>query len=40
VEQARANASAGALGPLGAEFDDGVRAIYDSYIRASVEDRW
>jgi aryl-alcohol dehydrogenase-like predicted oxidoreductase len=40
AEQARSNARAGALGPLPTEVTDGVRAIYDEYVRASVHDRW
>jgi aryl-alcohol dehydrogenase-like predicted oxidoreductase len=38
--QARANAEAAALGPLPPELLDGVRDIYDRWIRASVHDRW
>ena len=40
VDQARSNAAAGAVEPLGADFDVAVRDIYDEYIRASVHDRW
>jgi len=39
-EQVRANAAAGALPPLGAAFDAGVRALYDRYFRADVHGRW
>jgi aryl-alcohol dehydrogenase-like predicted oxidoreductase len=39
-EQAVANAEAGELAPLGQEFLDGVRALYDERIRALVHDRW
>lgn len=40
VEQAHANAAAGELPDLGAEFQAGVRDIYDRYFRAAVHDRW
>lgn len=40
AEQARANAAAGAVGPLPVELLDGVRRIYDDRIRESVHDRW
>ncbi len=40
VEQAHANAAAGELSDLGAEFQAGVRDIYDRYFRAAVHDRW
>lgn len=40
VEQARANAAAGNVDPLDAEFTKGVRAIYDEYFRASIHPRW
>jgi aryl-alcohol dehydrogenase-like predicted oxidoreductase len=40
AEQARANAEAGRLGPLDPAFLDGVRAIYDEHIRATVHARW
>jgi aryl-alcohol dehydrogenase-like predicted oxidoreductase len=39
-EQAVANAEAGSVAPLGAEFLDGVRAIYDERIRELVHSRW
>jgi len=40
LDQARSNAAAGSLAPLGPEFDRAVHEIYDEYIRASVHDRW
>ncbi|WP_308465715.1 aldo/keto reductase [Rathayibacter soli] len=40
VEQARANAAAGSLAPLGDEFDAAVRTIYDRDFRAAVHPRW
>ncbi len=40
VEQARSNAAAGRLPPLGAAFDEGVHALYDEFFRADVHDRW
>ena len=40
LEQAIANASAGSVVPLPAEFSDAVVARYDRYFRASVHDRW
>ena len=39
-EQARANAAAGSLPPLGADFLDAVAALYDGSIRPLVHDRW
>ncbi len=39
-EQAEANAEAGSVAPLGAEFLDGVRALYDDRIRELVHSRW
>ena len=39
-DQAIANAEAGLLPPLGAEFLDGVRALYDDRIRELVHSRW
>jgi aryl-alcohol dehydrogenase-like predicted oxidoreductase len=38
--QARANAAAGEMPPLGAEFLDGVRELYDRELRGQVHDRW
>ncbi len=40
VEQARGNAAAGRVPPLGAAFDEGVHRIYDERLRASIHDRW
>jgi aryl-alcohol dehydrogenase-like predicted oxidoreductase len=40
VEQARANAAAGRVAPLGEKFDDGVRRIYDEHLRATIHPRW
>lgn len=40
VEQAKANAAAGAVDPLGDEFTAAVVDIYDRYFRASVHARW
>ncbi|WP_309067980.1 aldo/keto reductase [Microbacterium sp.] len=39
-EQARANASAGEVGPLPQDFLDAVRDLYDEAIRPLVHDRW
>ncbi|WP_457973725.1 aldo/keto reductase [Arthrobacter sp. D1-17] len=39
VEQARANAAAAGV-QLGAEFDEGVRWIYDHYFREAIHPRW
>jgi aryl-alcohol dehydrogenase-like predicted oxidoreductase len=40
AEQARANAAAADVPPLGADFDAAVRDLYDRYFRAVVHDRW
>lgn len=40
VDQARANAAAGSVPPLGHEFEATVRDIYDRRFRATVHDRW
>jgi aryl-alcohol dehydrogenase-like predicted oxidoreductase len=40
VEQARSNAAAGSVGPLGDAFDAGVRRIYDQHLRSSIHPRW
>ena len=40
AEQARANAAAGALGRLPADFMAGVHRIYDEHFRESVHPRW
>jgi aryl-alcohol dehydrogenase-like predicted oxidoreductase len=39
-DQARANAAAASLAPLGAEAHEAVRAVYDELIRPQVHDRW
>ena len=39
-EQARSNAAAASVAPLGADFTDGVRDIYDRYFRAAIHPRW
>ncbi|MBC7723244.1 MAG: aldo/keto reductase [Burkholderiaceae bacterium] len=40
VEQARANASAGSVDQLPAEFTSAVGELYDRYFRAAVHPRW
>jgi len=40
VAQARANADAGAAGPLSEGFLAGVRSIYDRHVRDAVHGRW
>ncbi len=40
VEQARSNAAAGRVAPLGDAFDQGVRRIYDEHLRAAIHPRW
>jgi aryl-alcohol dehydrogenase-like predicted oxidoreductase len=40
VDQARANARAGHVAPLGEPFDRGVHRIYDEHLRAAVHGRW
>jgi aryl-alcohol dehydrogenase-like predicted oxidoreductase len=40
VEQARSNAVAGSVPPLGEAFDTAVRDIYDRYFRAAIHGRW
>jgi aryl-alcohol dehydrogenase-like predicted oxidoreductase len=40
VAQAKANAAAAELPPLGADFMAGVRELYDSELRAQIHDRW
>jgi aryl-alcohol dehydrogenase-like predicted oxidoreductase len=40
VEQARSNAAAGRVPALGPAFDQGVRRIYDTHLRASIHPRW
>ena len=40
AQQARANAAAGSVPSLPAEFGAGVTAIYDEYFRAALADKW
>jgi aryl-alcohol dehydrogenase-like predicted oxidoreductase len=40
VEQARANAQAGSVGPLTPGFNDGVQKIYDRRLRKQIHPRW
>jgi len=40
VDQARANAAAGSVDPLGGEFERAVRDIYDRNFRAAIHGRW
>jgi len=40
VEQARSNAAAGDVPPLGDAFDAGVRRIYDTHLREPIHPRW
>jgi aryl-alcohol dehydrogenase-like predicted oxidoreductase len=40
IAQERANAAAGELPPLGADFLAGVRELYDRELRALIHDRW
>ncbi|MEO5535598.1 MAG: aldo/keto reductase [Pseudolysinimonas sp.] len=40
VDQARRNAAAGSVAPLGPEFTAAVRDLYDRRLRAAVHDRW
>ncbi len=40
VEQARGNAAAGDVPPLGDAFDAGVHRIYDTHLRAAIHPRW
>jgi aryl-alcohol dehydrogenase-like predicted oxidoreductase len=40
AQQAQANASAGSVAPLGADFTASVRELYDRYFRAAIHDRW
>jgi aryl-alcohol dehydrogenase-like predicted oxidoreductase len=39
-EQARSNAAAASVAPLGADFTDAVRDIYDRHFRAAIHPRW
>jgi aryl-alcohol dehydrogenase-like predicted oxidoreductase len=40
VDQARSNAAAGRVAPLGDAFEAGVRRIYDEHLRADIHPRW
>jgi aryl-alcohol dehydrogenase-like predicted oxidoreductase len=40
VTQARSNAGAGRVAPLGEAFDRGVHRIYDQHLRAQIHPRW
>jgi aryl-alcohol dehydrogenase-like predicted oxidoreductase len=40
VQQARSNAAAGRVPPLGRSFDDGVHRIYDTHLREAIHPRW
>ena len=40
VQQARSNAAAGRVPPLGEAFDAGVHRIYDAHLRAAIHPRW
>ncbi|MBD0323160.1 MAG: aldo/keto reductase, partial [Aldersonia sp.] len=40
VDQARSNAAAASVGPLGPKFDARVHDIYDRWFRAAVHPRW
>jgi aryl-alcohol dehydrogenase-like predicted oxidoreductase len=40
VDQARSNAAAGRVGPLGDAFDAGVHRIYDEHLRDRIHPRW
>lgn len=40
LDQARGNAAAGAVPPLGEAFDAGVHRIYDEHLRAAIHPRW
>jgi len=40
VAQARSNAAAGRVSPLGSAFDEGVHRIYDAHLRAAIHPRW
>ena len=40
VAQAKANAAAGELPPLGPDFMAGVHQLYDRELRAQIHDRW
>jgi aryl-alcohol dehydrogenase-like predicted oxidoreductase len=40
MAQAKANAAAAELQPLGTEFLAGLRELYDRELRAQIHDRW
>ena len=40
VDQARSNAAAARVPPLGQAFEHGVRRIYDRHLRAAIHPRW
>jgi aryl-alcohol dehydrogenase-like predicted oxidoreductase len=40
LEQARSNAAAGLVPPLGPAFEAGVGRIYDTHLRAEIHPRW
>lgn len=40
IDQARGNAAAGRVPALGRAFDEGVRRIYDTHLRAAIHPRW
>ncbi len=40
VDQAAGNAAAGSTAALGADFDEGVRRIYDTHLRQQIHPQW
>ncbi|WP_456286182.1 aldo/keto reductase [Microbacterium sp. JZ70] len=40
IAQARSNAAAGSVSPLGEAFEAGVRRIYDAHLREAIHPRW
>lgn len=40
VDQAAGNAAAGSTAALGADFDEGVRRIYDTHLRPQIHPQW
>ncbi|CAN5835608.1 aldo/keto reductase [soil metagenome] len=40
IDQARSNAAAGRVSPLGDDFDQGVHRIYDEHLRAAIHPQW
>jgi len=40
LDQARSNAAAGEVPPLGEAFDEGVKRIYDTHLRQAIHPRW